>query len=152
MLTRIDPAVIAAAEAAQRGWRVPASVSIGQFALESGWGKDMPVGSFNPFGIKALPGQPSVLARTREFVAGRYVTINAPFRKFDSLLEAFAEHARLLATAPVYAAAMAALPDVEAFVTAMAEHYATDPHYAPDLMAVINDDGLKAYDAVVTAA
>jgi flagellum-specific peptidoglycan hydrolase FlgJ len=140
--------VIAAAQVAERVWKIPASVSIGQFALESGWGRHMPPGSNNPFGIKAVEHQAFVTVQTHEFVAGRYVAVQANFRKFDSLEDAFEAHAGLLATAPVYANARARLPDVELFVALMAAHYATDPHYADELMAVINADGLRQYDEV----
>ena len=142
----VSPDIVAAAQAAQRATGVPASVSIGQFALESGWGAHMPPGSFNPFGIKAAKGQPSVLVATHEFVAGRFVVVNAGFRKFASLAEAFAAHAELLAAAPVYAFAMTALPNVSLFVGRMAAHYATDPNYAKDLMGVITADQLTRFD------
>ena len=58
------PDVVAAARSAQAKWRVPASVSIAQYALESGWGKHIPPGSNNPFGIKALADQPHVTVAT----------------------------------------------------------------------------------------
>lgn len=142
-----SPEVIAAAQAAQRAYaQAPASVAIAQFGQESGWGKAMPDGSFNPFGIKALAGQPFVLAQTHEVVGGRAVRVLAKFRKFDSLADAFLGHARLLATEPVYAEARAKLPDIDGFVRAMAEHYATDPTYADDLLALIRGDGLLQYD------
>ena len=54
--------VIVAAQKSQQRWGVRASISIGQWILESGWGKATPRGSNNPFGIKAAPGQPFVMA------------------------------------------------------------------------------------------
>ena len=42
--------IIAAAQAAQTQYRVPASVSVAQWAFESGWGAHAP--GNNPFGIK----------------------------------------------------------------------------------------------------
>ncbi|MDX2291417.1 MULTISPECIES: glucosaminidase domain-containing protein, partial [Streptomyces] len=78
--------VIAAARDARRQWQVPASVSLAQWALESGHGAHMPLGSNNPFGIKARAGEPSVTSRTREVNAqGQEYYIEAPFRKFDSV-------------------------------------------------------------------
>jgi flagellum-specific peptidoglycan hydrolase FlgJ len=150
-MTQPSPVAVAAARAAMAAWKIPASVSLAQFILESGWGAHMPPGSNNPFGIKALPGQPSVTVPTREFVGGRYVVINAPFRAFASLDEAFDEHARLLATAGCYAPARAKLPDVAAFCAALTGVYATDPHYGASLIAVIQGSDLTQYDAPVTA-
>lgn len=145
--------VVAAAQSGQRATMspalpggIPASVQIAQFGQESGWGKDMPGLSNNPFGIKALPGQPSVLAPTREFVAGRYVAVRAPFRVYATLADAFEDHAQLLASAPVYAAARAKLPDVFAFAEGLTGVYASDPHYGDELCAIIRGDGLTRYD------
>ena len=141
-----------AAQQAQRDWRVPASVSIAQWELESGWGEHMPPGSNNPFGIKARAGEPCVIAVTTEHINGRDVQVHAAFRRFDSLAEAFDRHAELLASAPVYASAMALLPDEDGFVAAMAHHYATDPQYAAKLLAIIASGGLRRFDALPTPA
>src|SRR5206468_4002908 len=54
------------AVAAKAKWKVPASISLGQWALESDWGNAMPDGSNNPFGVKATPGGPSAKATTIE--------------------------------------------------------------------------------------
>lgn len=142
------PEIIAAARAAHKAWpAIPPSVDIAQWEVESGWGEHMPPGSNNPFGIKGLPGQPSVTAMTTEFVAGRFVRVPQPFRKYASLSEAFIDHSRLLATAAPYAAARAKLPDVRAFVTEMARHYATDPGYAAKILGQIDAGNLTQYDA-----
>jgi flagellum-specific peptidoglycan hydrolase FlgJ len=145
-MTTPEPEIVEAAQAAQRKWKIPASVSLSQWALESGWGKHTPPGSNNPFGYKALPGQPSVTVQTREFVHGRYITINAPFRKFDSLADAFDEHARLLAQAAPYAKAREVLPSPINFVHALTGIYATDPAYGSELTTIIIGDKLTQYD------
>lgn len=142
----VSPDVIAAAKAAQAATRVPASVSIGQYALESGWGKHMPPGSNNPFGVKGFHDPDPVWAETTEVIGGVAKRVSQPFRRYASIAEAFLEHAQLLANAPVYAAAMAALPDLTAFVRAMAVHYATDPQYGQKLLGLIHIDGLEQYD------
>src|SRR5215475_11725970 len=67
--------VIAAAQASHDKWKIPASVTLAQWALESGWGRKMPLGSNNPFGIKAASGQAFVEAITREHINGQGVTI-----------------------------------------------------------------------------
>jgi flagellum-specific peptidoglycan hydrolase FlgJ len=140
------PAIIAAARAADAKWRVPASVTLAQWALESGWGRHMPPGSNNPFGIKARPGEVARAAATREVVGGDWERLEARFRAFATLDEAFDEHARLLATARVYAPARACLPDVKAFCAALTGRYATDPEYGIRLAAVIDGSHLERFD------
>lgn len=141
------PEIIAAAKAAHKIWpTIPPSVDIAQWEIESGWGEHMPAGSNNPFGIKALKGQPSVTAMTTEYVGGRFIRVPQPFRKYASLSEAFIDHSRLLATAAPYAAARARLPDVRAFVVEMAKRYATDPGYAGKILGQIDAGNLTQYD------
>jgi hypothetical protein len=140
----IPPAVVAAARAAAQQWTIPASVSLAQWALESGWGAHMP--GNNPFGIKAMPGHPVQTFATHECIHGHLVPCEQRFAAFASLDQAFDCHARLLATAPVYHAAFAALPDTRQFVALMAPHYATAPDYAAKILAVIDSAGLERYD------
>lgn len=140
----IDPAVIAAAQAAAAKWRVPASVSIAQYGIESGWGAKCP--GCNPFGIKRLAGYPCQQFLTHEVVDGKRISEVQTFAKFATIDIAFLVHAKLIATRPQFAEAMAALPDLEKFVGLMAAHYATDPAYAHTIMAVINGDDLRKYD------
>lgn len=145
-----DPEIIVAAQKAQHDWKVPASVSLAQFAIESGYGKYMPAGSFNPFGIKATGTQPYVPATTREVLNGKSVKIVQNFRKFDSFAQAFDEHAKMLATKPLYAPAMAAWSEppyaLDLGVRLMAKFYATAPDYATVILSVIHGQNLQQYD------
>jgi flagellum-specific peptidoglycan hydrolase FlgJ len=145
-MTQPSPEAIASARASQKAFGIPASVSLAQWALESGWGQHTPAGSNNPFGIKALPGQPYVVVPTREVFKGKSVIVQAAFRKFASLAEAFASHAKLLATAGVYAHARAALPDAFAFADALTGTYATDPRYGDLLASVMRASNLTRFD------
>jgi flagellum-specific peptidoglycan hydrolase FlgJ len=110
-LTVIPQDVITAARDGLFKFSVPASVSIAQWAVESEWGKHSP--GNNPFGMKPRKGRndPQQMLMTTEFIKGKKVRIPQPFREFSSIVEAFDAHAELIATAPVYAPAMAALPD-----------------------------------------
>jgi len=139
------PDVIAAAQAAQKATRVPASVSIAQYGLESGWGQHMPPGTNNPFGIKAFYGN-DVMSQTTEVINGKVVHEEQPFAVYDNIADAFIAHANLIATSPVYANAMNQLPNLPMFVAIMAHHYATDPQYAPKIMEIIRDGNLTQYD------
>jgi flagellum-specific peptidoglycan hydrolase FlgJ len=138
--------VIAAAQASQKAWKIPAAVTLAQWALESNWGKAMPSGSNNPFGIKAGEGQPFVEAHTREVIDGKDVTIVAKFRKFASINEAFDQHGRLLATASPYSHARTLVGDPDAFADALTGVYATDPNYGTVLKKIMKTYNLTQYD------
>lgn len=141
------PEVVAAARAAQAKWKIPASISIAQYGLESGWGAHMPPESNNPFGIKAVGARPSVTVGTTEYIHGNAVRIPQAFAVFPSLAAAFDLHAQLLATSGHYALARAALPDVYAFANALTGVYATDPNYGHLLGQIIRGSNLTQYDA-----
>ena len=138
--------IIAAAKASQAKWKIPASISIAQWAVESGYGRHMPAGSNNPFGIKARAGEPSVGARTREVLGGKDVYITDGFRKFDSIADAFDKHGEFLATRRPYANARTKLPDPDAFADALTGVYATDPHYGSVLKGLMRSANLYQYN------
>jgi flagellum-specific peptidoglycan hydrolase FlgJ len=139
-------AVIDAAIASNKKWHVPASVALAQWALESNYGKAMPAGSNNPFGIKAVAGQAFVLATTKEFVKGKFVSVEAKFRKFVSITDAFDLHGQLLGTAPAYAKARMFSRDANGFADALTGVYATDPHYGSKLKTIMKQNNLYEYD------
>jgi flagellum-specific peptidoglycan hydrolase FlgJ len=137
--------VIAAARSAQAATGIPASVSLAQWAVESAWGSRC-TGTFNYFGVKAAPGQPSTVCATHEVIDGQRVAAHAAFANYSSEAKAFTAHAELLATGARYAPARAALPDVTAFIQAMAPVYATDPNYADLLLEIVREHDLQQYD------
>ncbi|MEA2857140.1 MAG: hypothetical protein QOH98_1461 [Methylobacteriaceae bacterium] len=144
--------IIAAAQASQTKWGVPASITIAQWAIESGYGAHMPAGSNNPFGIKARPGQPSVEAMTAEFIGGQTIHLMQPFRKFTSMPEAFDLHGQLLHDGKPYQHAMRFLGNPDAFANALTGIYATDPHYGRSLIALMKSLNLYQYDRLARAA
>ena len=143
---RVPADVGEAARLSFRQWGVPASVTIAQWAVESAWGASMPPGSNNPFGIKAVGGEPAVESMTHEVEAGVRVTISARFRQFATLADAFDWHGRLLATSRYYVAAMARKTDPDAFADALTGVYATDPQYGTTLKYVIHTYGMDQFD------
>lgn len=146
-MSRQPPAdVIAAAQLSDEQWKIPASVTLAQWALESGWGEHMPPGSCNPFGIKAKFGEPTCLAATKEVEDGKVISINAGFRKFATIADAFDYHARLLATNDAYRTARQWLPNVDMFCKGLTGLYATDPKYGDKLIAIINNSDFTRYD------
>ena len=143
---KFPPEVIDAAVASRKRWTVPAAVTAAQWAVESAWGASMPPGSNNPFGIKAVADQAAVESPTREVINGESVVINAKFRAFASLTEAFDEHGKLLATKAPYKKAMTHANDPEAFADALTGVYATDPNYGTTLKFVMEHYGLLKVD------
>lgn len=143
----LPTAVIQAAQAAQRKWKVPASVTIAQWMLESGSGKRMPSHSNNPFGIKAGRGQSFVMAGTHEETKDhKLVATIAPFRIFPSMNEAFDQHGRLLATHPAYKLARQYMNNPDAYADALTGSYATDSKYGSKIKSIMKQNFLYKYN------
>ncbi|TDN69505.1 glucosaminidase domain-containing protein [Paraburkholderia sp. BL10I2N1] len=148
---RFPSDVIEAAQEAQAKWGIPASVSLAQWAFESGYGKHMPADSNNPFGIKAnsqdIANGNFVNAMATEVVHGQRIHIPQPFRKFSSIADAFDYHGRLLATGRAYTHARSMLPNPYGFANGLTGHYATEPNYGQKLIdGYINPNNLTQYD------
>lgn len=141
----ISQELITAAQAAQRKWKVWASVSLAQYGIESAWGTREPKGSNNGFGIQALHGLPSVSAESFEYVNGVRTPKTEHFAVFKSIADAFDKHGELLATNSAYKEAMATTT-AKAFVVAMAKKYATAPTYADTILGLMRSDNLEQYD------
>ncbi|WP_194836759.1 glucosaminidase domain-containing protein [Nocardia sp. XZ_19_369] len=145
------------AQANETRSRIPWLVTLGQAALETGWGAKACGNNF--FGIKAatsLPESQRRLCTTTEVHAtpnvrsypevisvtprpdGRYTyVVKAWFRAFASPAASFDGHARVL-LAPRYAKAFAYTADPYAFAREVAAAgYATEPSYAATLTGVM---------------
>jgi len=166
---KIPMAVIEGAIANERRYGIPASVTLAQWALESGWGKSVS-GKNNYGGITArvtganfptTPGrplEPATLCWTHEVVGGKRVRCQRWFKDYATPADYFEAHGKLLGTSKIYAEARSKLPDVEAFVDALDPEYkprakdpnwnayATDPKYAESLKSIIRTNGLRQYD------
>lgn len=154
---KIPMDVILGARESERTYKLPASVTLAQWALESGWGKSVS-GKWNYGGITAKvkgavfpfkpgePLEPATLCWTHEQYQGKRVECQRWFKDFASADEFFAQHAKLVGTAAVYAPARAKLPDVDAFVDALGPIYATDPGYAKTIKSIMKTNGLYAYN------
>jgi Mannosyl-glycoprotein endo-beta-N-acetylglucosaminidase/Putative peptidoglycan binding domain len=134
------------AQASQKETGVPASVTLAQAILESGWGDSHMGDAHNYFGIKAQSGEASVTVRTREVVGGKDVFVDAAFRSFASVEECFAAHGHFLRDNSRYAKAFQTA-DAESFARAIAAAgYATDPKYGDVLVQIIRQNNLAQYD------
>jgi hypothetical protein len=127
------------AQQSQREHRVPASVTIAQAILESGWGKSA-LAHFdkNYFGMKCFTqGVYANGCRSHSTAectpTGVCFTTNASFRTYASVVNSFRDHGSLLATNSRYA-------------RAFTFGYATDPQYTTKLVAIMVKYNLYQYD------
>ena len=129
---------------------VPASVTMAQAILESGWGKSgLSTKANNFFGIKGTGPAGSVTMRTREVINGQSVYVNAAFRKYDSPAQSFADHGKFFTDNKRYSTAMKHTDDPHRFAQEIAKAgYATDPNYAKALSGLINQYGLARFDQI----
>lgn len=125
---------------------IPASFTVAEAALESGWGSASP--GNNLFGIKADPSWtgPTVSVPTHEFVNGQMVTITAVFRAYPDWLASIEDHATFLTANPRYAPAFAYTCGINFAQAVAAAGYATDPNYAAKIIAIIKAHNLSALD------
>ncbi len=143
-------AVVPGALASQQQYGIPASITIAQAILESGWGQHMPPGSNNYFGIKAAhDAAPDmyVEALTPEYIRGKLEHLEQPFAKYADAAGSFLAHARLLATASRYQPAMAQTRNPRLFATQLRRcGYSTNPTYENTLMQLVHEFDLTQYD------
>ena len=148
----------AAVPGAQRGWReygVPASVTIAQAILESGWGRSgLASVDRNYFGIKCHSGRFGTLAngchdyRTNECTkAGTCFATTASFRTYASMGHSFRDHGNFLRVNPRYQPAFAYTRDANKFIWQVWKAgYATDPNYYTKITGLMAAQKLYQYD------
>jgi len=134
------------AMASARDTQVPASFTIAEAALESGWGNHAP--GHNLFGVKADArwDGPTTEQRTREFIAGTWTMTFARFRAYDDWLGSMRDHAGFLRSNPRYSRCFEAADSIAFTRRVAVAGYATDPKYAEDIIAIINQHGLQRFD------
>ncbi len=134
-----------AARASAAKTKIPASFTVAQAALESGWGKSQLAGqAFNLFGVKADASWRGAVLElpTKEWLRGEWVTITARWRRYAGWLECLDDHARFLLDNPRYRPAFQ-FTDGRRFASAVAAAgYATDPTYAAKIISIIDGRGL----------
>ncbi len=131
---------------------VDAQVLIAQSALETGWGKYLPVkadgvSSYNFFGIKAdqrWQGERLEVA-TREYRHGVMQQEKAEFRVYESPSQAFEDYAQFILENPRYQQALEHGSDARAYALELQQAgYATDPEYANKINRIRNDEILQS--------
>jgi hypothetical protein len=138
--------IIGYAQQSERETGVPASVTLGQWALESGWGKSSPHN--NPFGMKASRSQAGFSSGTKEQGASGLVKTKDKFRSFDSMEDAFRAHGEYVKRRFPWAMNHTDNPDE--FVNQLQSHqgvkYATDAEYVEKLSGTMRHNNFYQYD------
>ena len=128
------------AQETEAAYGVPASVTLAQYALESGYGSSkLATQANNYFGITGSNKN-----------TGASVTMSGrSWAAYDSKAESFYDHGRLLST-PLYANAHKNTTDAGAYIDAIAEIYAPSSdgnnNYAGKLKSIIQTNNLTQYD------
>ncbi|MCK3678112.1 glucosaminidase domain-containing protein, partial [Lactiplantibacillus plantarum] len=133
------------------GWKkykVLPSVSAAQAIIESGWGRsDLAVRGKNLFGIKGSYNGQSIYFPTQEYVNGRYITINAAFRKYPNWSASVEDHGAFLAGNSRYKNLLGVTNYKTVAKYLQSDGYATAPTYAQTLINCIEDYNLNSWDS-----
>jgi hypothetical protein len=128
-----------------------AELMLAQAAQETGWGQKVLSGTNNIFNIKAdasWTGETKTF-QVPEYINGKVVTVEATFRSYASVEDAFVDRVNFLKSNPRYAKSglfdegTLGNPDAEARALQKAG-YATDPEYATNLMKVANGPTMQS--------
>ena len=125
-------------EAKKQGVKNPeviARLGTAQSALETGYGRST-AGGNNYFGIKARPGEGGPGMATKEFIDGKWVTINDRFRKYGSMQESASDYIKFLKENKRYQGVLGAGSLEEAIAAQARTGYATDPRYGEKLTSI----------------
>jgi flagellar protein FlgJ len=145
-IAALTPGAVASAKATG----VPASVTIAQAALESGWGTSgLCALGCNLFGIKADPAWKGPVCEmpTTEYIKGKPVSVLAKWRKYATWADCIADRSAFLRTNPRYRLAFTGKRTGEDFARCIAAAgYATDPRYADKVVALIRQYKLDQLD------
>jgi flagellum-specific peptidoglycan hydrolase FlgJ len=144
----------ASAQAGQRRYAVPASITLAQAALESGFGRSgLARRDHNYFGIKCFGGSPGTVALgcrsypTTECGSGGCHRTAADFRAYRDPTASFVDHGWFLRSHTRYRAAFRWTADPDQFAREIQRAgYATSATYASSLIAMMRRYSLYRYD------
>ncbi len=142
-------AISPAAQASMAATGIPASFTVAEAALESGWGSSqLTLQAMNLFGVKADAswGGPVLEMQTREFLRGQWVMVPARWRKYDDWSGSIGDHAAFLRSNPRYSTCFQQTTGPAFAAAVAAAGYATDPNYAHLITQLIEQHGLAALD------
>ena len=134
------------------GWqkyKINPTLTLAQAILESGNGQSgLTKGANNVFGIKSTQswlnsgGQATTMATKEDDGNGNYYTINAGFRKYNSIEESFNDYFNLLSGASRYSKVLNVKDNVKVLELQGTTGYATDTRYSQKLKNVAEQYGL----------
>jgi flagellar protein FlgJ len=138
--------LVGPARECQRLTGIPASFTLAQAALESGWGAR--VNGCNLFGIKADKGWkgPVTVFVTHEVIKGQRIELKDQFRCYRNYGECLADRAEFFRRNNRYAACFKETTGEGWARATAAAGYATDPEYAAKLIGVIRGRNLTRFD------
>ena len=123
--SRFSEEDIELAQQVQEKYGVPVSVTLGQYALESNYGKN-PVNTHNYFSVKK----------------------NGKYRTYSSKEESFDAFGKLLSSKR-YTSKTSGATNVKDYLQGVKDGgYATDPNYVSKVMSVIDSNNLEKYDSM----
>ena len=146
-------ASVAPAQASQREYGIPASVTIAQAILESGWGRSgLSANDRNFFGIKCFSATPGPIHigchsySTTECLPTCQPT-TASFRVYATAADSFRDHGRFLTVNSRYQPAFAYTYDPDQFIYQVWKAgYATSPTYPTNVTNLMREYNLYQYD------
>lgn len=129
------------------------SIILAQAVLESDWGQSglsQPPNN-NLFGVKAYGNQKKVHMKTKEFVNGEWIEIEADFRVYPDWQSSLKDHTMLFVRGvnwnpDLYKKVLKADNYKEAAKALQEAGYATDPGYTDKIIEVIESHDLDQYD------
>lgn len=147
-------ALVGAARQNQTDTGIPASVAIGQAALETGWGRSKmaqpPINSY--FSIKCGASTPfsngcvNIESYEYDKSGNKYLEVSS-FRTYETVGHSLRDYGRLLSSASRYKPAFQHEGDPDAFIRAVHKAgYATDPNYSDIVISIMRRYDLYAYD------
>lgn len=137
-----------------RLYGIPASITLAQAIVESGWGRGtVALQGNNYFCIKGNNGWAGPVVEAMDDDSVESVLVTSNFRKYGTIEESFADHARFLQENRRYQPLFSlGAYDYKAWAYGLkAANYATKADYAEYLIATIEKYGLYLYDYAVPA-
>ncbi|WP_295991540.1 glycoside hydrolase family 73 protein [Rugamonas sp.] len=138
-----------AARASAALTKIPASFTIAQAALESGWGTARTaLMAHNLFNIKADPAWhgPTYQMASTEHIGGKDVLQVANWRMYPDFQACIDDHAKFFSVNPRYAACWKESTGEGWTHAVAAAGYATDPDYAVKVIATMHSHDLHQFD------
>ena len=124
-----------------------ASLTAAQAFLESSKGNSgLAIKANNLFGIKGTYNGQSVKMLTTEFIGGKYIKVNADFRKYPSWADSIADHSAMFNRMSRYKNLRGETNYKTAAQNVKLDGYATDPNYSQKLISIIERYKLYEWD------